>query len=351
MAITIKAEDLCQICATLFEGAGVPAEDAQFVADSLVEADLTGVESHGVSRTATYLNRLRQGGLQPVARTEVIQERAATALVDGHHAMGQVTAKRAMELAIRKAREAGTSFVVVRNSDHYGAAAYFSRMALEHGMIGFTGSNGAARVAPWGGRAPVYGTNPSSIAIPARNALPFVFDMASCVVARGKIILANKKGEPIPEGWALTRDGAQTTDAKEALAGVLLPFGGPKGSAIAGMIEVLSGVLANSRLSTQLLDMASNPDKANPVSHYFGAIDISAFGAVDDFVDNMDAYIASVKAVPKAEGVSEIYLPGEIEAGLKQRRLESGIALPNVVRDELAAEGARLDRSWPALQA
>ncbi|RKL63337.1 Ldh family oxidoreductase [Thermoanaerobacteraceae bacterium SP2] len=335
----IQADILRDYCSQLLQKVGVPEDHSRIVADSLVEADLTGVESHGVTRMAVYMKRLRNGGINPVLELKTVMDGPGTAVVDACHSIGQVTSYKVMEMAIEKAKKVGISFISVKNSDHFGAAGYFAKMALPHNMIGFSGTNGAARMAPWGGREPLFGTNPFAMAIPAGKQLPIVADMASCVVARGKIILANKKKQPIPLGWAITKDGEDTTDAQEALKGTLLPFGGPKGSAIAIIVETLTGILAGSLMSSQLVDMASNPSTKNPVSHYFGAIDIAAFGPVEEFKEKVDQMILSVKRCAKAKNVTEIFLPGEIEERKKQKRLKEGIPVPRVILDELKREG------------
>ena len=282
---------------------------------------------------ANYLKRLRQGGVRPVFEMKTVMDGPSIGLFDACHSLGQVAAMRAMAVAIEKAKKTGISFISVRGSEHYGAAAYFAKMALADDMIGFTGTNSPPRTAPWGSRSPFLGTNPFAVAIPAGHQLPIIADMATCVVARGKIILANKKNQPIPLGWAIDKDGEDTTDAKAALQGCVLPFGGPKGSAIAMIIEVLTGVLAGSLLSMQVPDPANNPGKHMAVSHYFGAIHVAAFGSMEDFKATIDKMILDMKASPKAKGVEEIFMPGEIEARKKQVRSREGIPVSQVVLD------------------
>jgi LDH2 family malate/lactate/ureidoglycolate dehydrogenase len=251
-----------------------------------------------------------------------------------------------MNMVIEKARQIGVAFVTVRNSNHYSAASYFSQMALPHDMIGLTASNGPPRMAPWGGTEPEFGTNPFSVAIPAGKQRPVIADMASCVVARGKIILAAKKGQPIPLGWARDRRGQDTTDAKAALDGTVLPFGGAKGYAIATIIEALTGILAASRFTQDINDIYANFAEPSYTSHYFAALDLAAFGSVEDFKEAMDRFILQVKANKPAEGTEEIFLPGEIELRLKERRLSEGIPLSPVVVDELQREAQACGVAW-----
>ena len=236
-----SADSLVGFCKNVFVKIGVDADKAHLVSDSMVKADLRGVSSHGVTRTRIYVDRIRRGLVDPKAAPEIIRERAATALLDAKNGIGQVVSQYAIEIAIKKAREVGVGFVGVAHSNHFGMAAYYTLQAVGEGMIGVAMTNAPATMAPWGARLPYMGTNPLSVAVPADKRLPIVLDMATSVVARGKIILAAQKGEKIPEGWAIDKEGRVTTDPKAALEGAVLPFGGPKGSAIAILIDVLSG--------------------------------------------------------------------------------------------------------------
>lgn len=338
-ASLIQADCLRNYCTELFRKVGVPADEAYRNADNLVDADLKGIESHGVSRMPIYLKRLRMGIVKLKTELKVVTESPGTAVYDAGNSMGAAASYKIMEAAIEKARNTGIAFITARNSNHYSAAAYFAQMALPHDMIGFTASNGPARMAPWGGTEPMFGTSPLAFAIPAGQELPIIGDMASCVVARGKIILAAKKGQPIPIGWARNKAGEDTTDAKEALEGTVLPFAGPKGYAIATMIEVLTGILAGSLFTTGIKDLYADFENPTCTSHYFGAINVAAFGPVAEFKERMDEFIRSVKANPKAKGVEEIFLPGEIELRLKKRRLAEGIPVARVTLDDLKREG------------
>jgi LDH2 family malate/lactate/ureidoglycolate dehydrogenase len=338
--VTIQPPRLRSFCGNLLERTGVPTAEARILAEILVEADLEGIDSHGVARMPDYLNRLRHGGIRRVMRVEAVVDRAAIAVFDACQSIGHVAAQHIMNIAIKKAKVAGISFVTVRNSNHYGVAGYFAKMALANDMIGFTGTNAAARIPPYGGRTPLFGTNPFAVAIPAGKRLPVVADMASSVVARGKIILAAKKNQPIPCGWAINSEGEDTTDARSALEGAVLPFGGPKGSAIAMIIETLTSMLAGAMPSIDIPDMRSDPSGPGHISHYFGAIDIAAFGPVDLFKAQVDRMIKQVKEGPRAKGVEEIYVPGEIQSNCRQKRLEKGIPIADVTVQALEREGA-----------
>ncbi len=343
----IDADTLRSYCQQLLQAKGVPEVEAWRSADNLVDADLKGVESHGVSRMANYLQRLSVGIVAAKGEHRIIRESPGTALIDACNSMGAEAGTRAMGVAIAKAENVGVSFVTAYNSNHYSAAAYFAQMALEKDMIGFTATNGPARVAPWGGKSPMFGTNPFAIAIPAGRHFPIIVDMATCVVARGKIILAAKKQEPIPLGWARDRDGQDTTDAQAALDGTVLPFGGPKGYAISTVIEVLTGILSGSLFTTAIYDVVSDFDNPNMASHCFGALNIAAFQEPSAFKASIDEFISSVKESPAGAGVDEIFLPGEIELRTKEKRLRDGIPLPEVTLRELRQAGEESGIAFP----
>jgi LDH2 family malate/lactate/ureidoglycolate dehydrogenase len=316
----------------------MPANEADIIADTLVEADLTGVESHGVSRVASYLKKLRAGGACPALKLKTVVDGPGTGVYDAGNSMGAVAARKVMQIAIEKAKTVGIAFVTVINSSHYGTAGYFAKLALPHDMIGFTATNSVSQMAPWGGKDPFFGTNPFAMAIPADKQLPIIADMATSHVARGKILLAAKKNQPIPLGWARTKAGEDTTDAQAALLGTVLPFAGPKGYAIATLIEIMTGVLSGSVFGPRIAGMAQ-ADSPSRTSHCFMAIDIAAFGLVQEFKANVDKVILEIKDNPKANHVEEIFLPGEIEQRKKLQRLATGIPLPDVILEELKREG------------
>ena len=335
----IGAKPLADYCSRLFQAVGMTREDADINADNLVDADLTGVESHGVSRMPIYLKRIREGVVSPRTEVFLAQGYQASGVFDGGNGMGAPVSYRVMKKVIDKAAQYGIAFFTVKNSNHFGTAAYYAKMALEHDMIGFCATNGPARMAPWGGSEPYFGTNPFAIAIPANEERPIVADMATSVVARGKIIIAAKKNQTIPAGWALTKEGESTTDPQAALVGTVLPFGGPKGSAIALMIDVMSGILSGSRFGPHLNDMYGDFENPTFTSHTFAAIKIDAFTSAGQFKADIDQMIREIKKNRPAENVAEIFLPGEIELRKKEERHKTGIPLPKVVLDDLKREG------------
>jgi LDH2 family malate/lactate/ureidoglycolate dehydrogenase len=347
MATRVQANALRDFCAGLFEKVGVPTTDARTVADSLVEADLRGVASHGTTRVGIYLERLQAGLINPRPTMAAVRETPTTLLLDGGNGLGPVVGIRAMDEAIRRAETYGTAWVSVRNSNHFGAAAYYVQRAVAKGCVGLALTNAPATMALWGGRTPFLGTNPFAMGIPAGAERPIVVDMATSVAARGKIILAAKKGEPIPEGLAVDPDGRPTTNAQAGLDGAMLPFGQHKGYGIALLIEMLSGVLAGATVAPNVGNLYDNPTGVQNVGHGFGAIRVDALAPSEEFAARMDALIREVRQSPRGAGVPRIYLPGEIEFELAERNRREGLALAEPTVQELAALGARLGLACP----
>jgi LDH2 family malate/lactate/ureidoglycolate dehydrogenase len=330
----VTAARLTSFAAAVLMAVGVPDGDARLVADSLVTADLWGHQSHGVLRLRWYVDRIRAGVMEAVTTPETVSDSGALAVVDGHDGVGQVLAAFATREATRRAREHGVGVVAMRNSNHFGTAAYFTRMAARDGCVGILTTNASPAMAPWGGRRKTVGTNPWSIAAPAGEHDALVMDIANTAVARGKVYLARQRGEPIPAGWAIDADGAPTTDPAAAIAGMILPMAGHKGSAIALMMDVLSGVLTGSAFGAAV----SGPYQAERRSgcgHLFIALHVAAFGDPDGFARRMEQLVAEVRSVPLAPGFDEILYPGEPEARAAREHLQAGLSLPRQTLDDL----------------
>jgi LDH2 family malate/lactate/ureidoglycolate dehydrogenase len=318
---------LTDFAAAVLEAEGVPADDARLVAGCLVQAELWGHPSHGMLRLGWYVARIRSGVVDPAAKPETVVDRGALALLDGHEGLGHVLCAHAAAEAVRRAREHGVGVVGVRNSNHFGMAAHFTRMIAEQGCVGVVTTNGSPAMAPWGGKEKAVGANPWSIAAPAGKHGVTVMDIANVNAARGKIYAARERGAAIPEGWALDAEGRPTTDPAAAIDGVILPMGGHKGYAISFMMDVLSGVLTGGSFATGV----SGPQQAERRSgcgHLVLAIDVAAMADPGDFGRRMEALIAEMQAVPLAEGFDEIFFPGEIEDRGRAGREREGIELP-----------------------
>ena len=335
----INHEKLIRFVSRSFEKLGVPRSDAEIAANVLVASDLRGVDTHGVIRfnpNAWYVKWLRDGAMTAKPNIRVVTETASTALLDADNGMGMVAGHRAMELAIKKAKEAGVGIVTVRNSRHYGMSAYYSMLALPHDLIGIAMTNASRQVVPTFGREARFGTNPICFAVPAKDEKPFVLDMATTTAAAGKLELAIRLGNPVPTGWALNEKAEPTTDPKVAQqARRLLPLGGSresgshKGYGLGILVEILCGVLTGT-----VTALNANQE---PRGHFFGAINPAAFRPAADFKDDMDRLIRALKSTPPVEGESRVYVAGEIEFETAEERAERGIPLHGSVLKGLRA--------------
>jgi LDH2 family malate/lactate/ureidoglycolate dehydrogenase len=247
--------------------------------------------------------------------------------VDGRNGMGAVVGARAMDEVLARADEFGIAAATVRNSNHFGAAGWYAARAPARGCVGICISAASKSLAPYGSRKPFFGTNPIAVAIPAGDRAPWVMDMATSLAARGHIRIAAAAGRSIPEGWALDRDGRPTTDAAAALAGVMLPFAGPKGSALAFLADILAGALAGAGFGGSVRDMNTDFTAPQNVGHFVMAFRIDAFTDPAEFAERMAALIARLKSLAPAEGFAEVNYPGEIEARLAAERRVAGIPL------------------------
>jgi LDH2 family malate/lactate/ureidoglycolate dehydrogenase len=317
---------------SILEAYGVPLENAAIVAKCLVEADLHGVDSHGINRIPSYLARIRQGVLNPKASPELVQITPVVAQVDGHNSFGFLAAHMGMARAIDMAREFGIGMVSVTHSNHFGMAASYVLRAVEADMMSLVFTNSSPAMSPWGGIGRLMGTSPIACGAPAGKTPPFVLDMAPSLVARGKIYKALRRGEKIPKDWALDREGRPTEDPASALEGVVQPIGGPKGSALAIMMDVFSGVLSGSSFAGHV---TSPHDPSGPpanVGHFLVAIKPDLFMGLDEFKERMDYLYQRIVESARREGVERIWYPGEIELTVKEEREKEGIPF---VREEL----------------
>jgi LDH2 family malate/lactate/ureidoglycolate dehydrogenase len=339
MSARIDPAGLLEFATSVYAAVGMPKDDARLAADTLVQADLWGHQSHGVMRLSWYVARLKAGVCDPVAKPEQVVDAGAIGLIDGHDAMGQVLTAHAMQDAIRRAKTHGIGAVGLRNSNHFGTAMYFTLMAARAGCIGFLSTNASPAMAPWGGRRKLVGTNPWSWAAPAGSLAPMVLDIANTGVARGKIYLARQKGQPIPEGWAIDADGAPTTDPAAAIDGIILPMAQHKGYAIAVMMDMLSGVLTGSAFGAGVHGPYQTEHRSG-AGQMIIALDIAAMQPLADFGARMERYVAELKSVPLAQGFEEIVYPGELEARNEAKHRAEGLTLPDDTIADLGKTGA-----------
>jgi LDH2 family malate/lactate/ureidoglycolate dehydrogenase len=337
------AEPLKHFCTEVLIRLGVPPEQATAIASNLVEADLRGIASHGVVRFPIYVERLRAGVVNPRPNVRAMRETATTAVVDGDNGMGQWVAMRAMQMAIDKGRSGTCAFVSVRNSNHFGAADFYSQMAVAHDMIGLSLTiGGINHMTPWGGAQAILGNNPFSIALPAGEERPVVLDMACSVAARGKIIVAAKDNTSIPGDWAVGPDGQATTDPAEALKGFMLPIGGPKGYALTLVIGLLSTMLSGASFGSEVTNTYEDLERPQNVGHLFGVLPIACFEPIETYKRRIDKAIREIRSVPRARGVGRIYLPGEREQLLSEEHSRCGIPIKQPIWAELLEVGKQL---------
>ncbi|KAK2777578.1 hypothetical protein FQN52_001188 [Onygenales sp. PD_12] len=323
--IFIPSSTAHQFVRRLLEKHNVSPQNADIVAKCLVEADLRGVDSHGINRIPSYLTRIRQGVLDPAASPTLTQTTPVVAQVDGHNGFGFVAAHTAMDRAIEMAKEFGIGMVSVTHSNHFGMSASFVQQAVDANMMSLVFTNSSPALPVWGGKQKLMGVSPIACGAPAGDkSVPFILDMAPSVAARGKIYKAARRGQQIPDDWALDENGARTTDPAAALKGVMLPMGGPKGSALAIMMDLFSGVLSGSAFAGNVTG-PYDPSKPADVGHFIVAIKPDLFMGLEDFKERMDYLYQRVVGSEKMEGVDRIYYPGEIELETAERRRKEGI--------------------------
>jgi LDH2 family malate/lactate/ureidoglycolate dehydrogenase len=340
------SKQLYVFCKSVFKAHGFEDQDAHAAADSLVKAELEGAGSHGISRLAIYVKRIREGRIAANPDFQAKQTGSVIS-IDGGNGLGQVVASRAMQVAIPAAKENGMVGVFIRNSNHFGTAAYFCQMACEERMALIAMTNSPSGIPPWGGKKAFFGTNPIAFGFPTRKKPPIIVDMSSSVVARGKIILANKQGKSIPPGWAIDEEGEATTDPAEALKGAVLPLGGPKGYALAMAVEMMSAVLSQAAFGPHVNNLYKEGDPPANVGHCFILMDISKWMPIEEYYSLAEQFVQEIKQVPKAKRAEEILYPGERRYRTYQENLRRGVSLSEEVRLELLEVGKECGVIFP----
>ncbi|MEO9789309.1 MAG: Ldh family oxidoreductase [Aurantimonas coralicida] len=325
----------------LFEASGLSPEHAALVTDVLIHADLRGHGSHGLTRIPIYAERIAAGAVN--ARPDIRFERPAPAFlqVDGDNGPGPVVSDAAVEAAIATAKEQGVCVAAVARSNHNGSGSFYVEKAVAAGCIALAMTNAPPSMAVFGGRQAVIGTNPVTFGTPVDGGTPIMMDMATSVVARGKVVEAAKRGEAIPEGWALDADGKPTCDGRAAERGVVLPLSGPKGSALAIMVEVLCGVLSGGRFAGSLGNLYSDFETPQDIGHFMLLIDVSRIHASSGYAARVRDLVLELKDSATAEGFSEIKMPGEVEMERARSNSAEGIDLPDNVIADLNAIAAK----------
>lgn len=331
-----------KFCLDAFTRIGFKPEESKIITDVLMLSDLYGIESHGMQRLVRYHKGIEKGTIKLGAKPEIVFETPVSAVIDAHEGMGQLVGHQAMELAIEKAKKSGVGIVSVRNSNHYGIAGYYAKMACDQGLIGFSATNSEAIMVPTFGRMAMIGSNPIAMSAPAKP-YPFFFDASTTVVTRGKLEMYNKMDKPLPEGWALNKDGHDSTDAPDVLknivaknGGGIMPLGGSKEQSGShkgygwGMVcEFFCSMLSQGTPSSHV-----NQGGKSGTCHAFMAINPAYFGNPEDIEKHFSSFLQELRESPKADGQPRIYTHGEKEVAAVADRLKNGIPVnENTVRE------------------
>jgi LDH2 family malate/lactate/ureidoglycolate dehydrogenase len=334
----------------ILRAAGLSPARAELVSDSLVSASLRGVDSHGVHLLPYYILQIRKGNIDAGTDGKVISESGTCLLYDGEHGLGQCVSAACCRHAVRLAGKHGTGVVIARNSNHFGAAAFWAQLISAEGLIGIVMCNASPSVPPWQGREGRIGTNPLCVSVPGAGGGGWLLDMATTTVALNRIVKAAANGEPlIPAGWATDSDGVPTTDTQVALRGLLMPLGGYKGSGLGLMIEVLCAVLGSGAMSTEVGGLHNLERKMN-TSQMFLAIDITRFITAQEFQSRMERLIRTVKSARPAPGYDEVLVAGDPEWRSAESRRANGIPLDGALWERLKALAGESGVELPALK-
>ena len=332
----IPAGRICRFLTTALERLGLPADDALTVAELMTEAEVQGSDGHGVIRLVPYARRIRAGGINLRPDIRVVKEKAAMALVDGDNGMGHLVMKKATELAIAKARQCGVAWVGSRLSNHAGPASLYARMALPHDMVGMYFAVGNANhLPPWGGLDMLLSTNPIAVAVPAGEEPAVVLDMATTVAAYGKVKAKAQRGETMPVGWMIDRQGQPLTDPKRADEGFLMPIGGYKGYGLAMVVGLLAGTLNGAAMGSEVIDFNKDQATLTNTGQAILVIDPDAFGEVEAFKARVDKLVRELRGSERMPGVDRIWMPGEQSHAKRLANERDGLALPPALRTQL----------------
>lgn len=316
---------------------GLPEADARTVASLMAEADMQGSDGHGVIRLPQYIKRIRAGGINKHPDIRVVRDKPAMAIVDGDNGMGHLVVSRAVDLAIEKARQCGVAWVGTRMSNHAGPASLYARKPLQHDMLGLYFAVGNANhLPPWGGTDMLLSTNPIAAAVPSGEEPPVVLDMATTVAAYGKVKAKAKRGESMPVGWMIDREGRPLTDPNKAHEGFLLPIGDYKGYGLALIVGLLAGTLGGAAMGKEVIDFNADHVSTTNTGQAILVIDLAAFGDPQVFKHAVDQLVRDIRGSQRLPGVDRIWLPGEQSHARRQRYESGGIPLPKGLCQELA---------------
>lgn len=340
---TYAFSELQQFIQNALTSQGLPQEDALKVSQLMAEADLQGSDGHGIIRLPQYIKRIQAGGINKHPKIRVVHERSAMAVVDGDNGMGHLVVSHAVDLAIEKASEAGVAWVSTRFSNHAGPASLYSRRPLQHNMLGLYFAVGNANhLPPWGGMDMLLSTNPISAGIPTSQEPPVVLDMATTVAAYGKVKAKAKRGEMMPPGWMIDRQGQPLLDPNKANDGFLLPIGDHKGYGLALIVGLLAGTLGGAAMGRDVIDFNADHVSVTNTGQAILVIDLAAFGDPEHFKHEVDRLVRDIRNSERLPGVERIWLPGEQSHEKRERYLTQGIPVAPTLIAELNVLAAEL---------
>jgi LDH2 family malate/lactate/ureidoglycolate dehydrogenase len=329
----LKIKKLKNIINKIFVSHGVTKKHASICSEAIINAELVGAPSHGLSRLKMYCDRIKSKLINPKPKIKIKKISQSIAHIDANNSIGFVAADLAIKTAIKNAKKTGIGLVGVKNSGHYGLSGYYAEQAVKHNLIAFCFTNAPPAIAPHGSKKSLFGTNPICFATPTSSKVPFILDTSVSVINRGKIRVAARTGKKIPQGVALDKFGKPTTDAKKALSGVQLPIAGFKGSGLAWMVDILSGVLTGGNHSGKVRDPFDDFSGPQNIGHLFLVMKPNLF--VGNYSQRIKENIKRIKKLPKLKGVKKIYYPGENKYSRYISNLKKNILIPKNILEDL----------------
>jgi LDH2 family malate/lactate/ureidoglycolate dehydrogenase len=326
--VTVSVERLQHLSNAALTAVGVPTDDAAQVTRVLIEAEMMGISTHGVIRLTPYTTRIRLGGVKAEPRVAIDKRAPSLAVVDGDNGLGPVIGTRALKAAMEMAAETGIAYVGCRNSNHFGAMMPYALDACDAGFVMIAATNAGPTMPPWGGAEARIGNNPLCVAAPVPGGVHFILDMAMSVAARGKIRVAERNKKPIPEGWAVDKDGRPTTDPAAAMRGFLVPFGGHKGSGLSLAVDILAGVITGAGFLTGIASWTEQPKEPQRAGHFFLLIDPARLTGADALAGSMTQFRETIVSTRAADPAAPVLLPGQREQESRRAAVASGIAVP-----------------------
>jgi LDH2 family malate/lactate/ureidoglycolate dehydrogenase len=317
-----KRKEIETLVINIFQSTGVSYENSKVITETLIDAEITGIESHGLMRLKPYIDRIQKKLINPNPNIKIVEDKESLVVIDGDNGLGQIVASETLELCFNKLQNNSVILATVRNSNHFGTSGFYTRKATQKGYLALVASNASPTMAPWGGKNPLLGTNPVAMSFPAGNYDNFTLDMATSATAKGKIRNYERTGKELPLGWAVDKDGNETTDALKAIEGTLLPVGQHKGYGLSMFLDVLCAGLSHANLSYESESMFNAANKAN-IGHFFLLIKLEDILDLKNFNSRMNSWFDEIKSSETRPGFEDIFIPGEIENNRRMQQKDT----------------------------